>query len=52
MAQPCRNQQEQPACAARLAGVSGKDKRYLLAWVWLFCSAIVLVLVLWAKRVA
>ena len=32
--------------------LSGKDKRYLMSWVWLGCSAIALVLVLWAKHVA
>lgn len=52
MTQPWRNRHEQPARAARLARVSGKDKRYLLAWAWLFCSAIVLILALWAKHMA
>jgi hypothetical protein len=46
------DQPDQPAPAARLGWVSGKDKRYLMSWVWLGCSAIALVLVLWAKHVA
>ena len=50
--QPGWNQPEQPARPARLGWVSGKDKRYLMSWVWLGCSAIALVLVLWAKHVA
>jgi hypothetical protein len=50
--QPGWNQPDQPAPAARLGWVSGKDKRYLMSWVWLGCSAIALVLVLWAKHVA
>ena len=50
--QPGWNQLDQPAPAARLGWVSGKDKRYLMSWVWLGCSAIALVLVLWAKHVA
>jgi hypothetical protein len=49
---PGSNQPDQPAHAARLGWVSGKDKRYLMSWVWLGCSAIALVLVLWAKHVA
>ena len=50
--QPGWNQPDQPAPAARLGWVSGKDKRYLMSWVWLGCSAVALVLVLWAKHVA
>jgi hypothetical protein len=50
--QPGWNQPDQPAPAATLGWVSGKDKRYLMSWVWLGCSAIALVLVLWAKHVA